>query len=253
MDWQNAAVKGGFPPAALAGAPEIRTDWFDGYVRTYLERDLQTLSSIEYLADFRRLLRVVALRTGKLMNQSDMARDTGLSQPTAHRYLGLLEASHLMYRLPAYAVNRTKRLVKSPRLFLCDTGLACFLAGIHTVEQLAVSDLRGFVLENLVLGDLLAWRETQTPRPEVLYWRTVAGKEVDFVVESEGRLVPIEVKASSRARLSDTEGLNAFLDEYPDAAPHGILIHAGDRVERLSSRVWGIPLSVALGVFQQES
>jgi predicted AAA+ superfamily ATPase len=151
-------------------------------------------------------------------------------------------------RLPAYAVNRTKRLIKAPRLFLCDAGLACFLAGLHTPAQLGASDMAGFVLENLVLVDLLAWRETQTPGPEVLYWRTTTGKEVDFVIEREGRLMPIEVKTALRPRLDDTDGLNAFLDEYPAAAPHGILIHAGDTVERLSPRVWAIPLSLALGV-----
>jgi hypothetical protein len=247
MDWRGAALAGGFPPAALVSDLSSRTDWLDGYVRTYLERDLQMLSTIEHLADFRRLLRMVALRTAKLMNQSDMARDAGLSQPTAHRYLALLETSHLLYRLPAYAVNRTIRLIKAPRLFLYDTGLACFLAGLHTPAQLAASDMAGFILENLVLGALLVWRETQTPAPEVLYWRTATGQEVGFVVEREGRLTPIEVKTASRPRLDDTEGLNAFLDEYPDAATHGILIHAGETVERLSPRIWAIPLSLALG------
>lgn len=248
LDWHRAAIAGGFPPAALAADPQTRTDWLDGYVRTYLERDLQMLSTIEHLADFRRLLRITALRTARLMNQTDMARDAGLSQPTAHRYLALLETSNLLHRLPAYAVNRTKRLIKAPRLFLCDTGLACFLAGLHSPAQLAASDMAGFILENLVLNDLLAWRETQTPRPEVLYWRTTTGKEVDFVIEREGRLMPVEIKTAVRPRLADTDGLNTFLDEYPDHAPHGILIHTGDTVERLTPRIWAIPLAVALGV-----
>jgi predicted AAA+ superfamily ATPase len=247
MDWHHAAVAGGFPPAALAPDAQTRTEWLDGYVKTYLERDLQMLSTVEHLADFRRLLRLAALRTARLMNQSDMARDAGLPQPTAHRYLGLLEASHLLHRLPAYAVNRTKRLIKAPRLFLCDTGLACFLAGIHTSGQLAASDLAGFMLENLVLADLLAWRETLTPVPAVLYWRTTTGKEVDFVIEHEGLLMPVEIKATGRARLGDTNGLNAFLDEYSDSAPHGILVHTGDTVEALSPRIWAVPLSLALG------
>ena len=251
VNWHDAALAGGLPPAALSRDPQARTEWLDGYVKTYLERDLQMLSTIELLPGFRRLLRVAALRTGRLVNQSDMARDAGLSQPSAHRYLDLLEASYLLHRLPAYAVNRTKRLIKAPRLFLTDTGLACFLAGIHTAAQLAASDAAGFLLENLVLGDLLAWRETLTPAPEVLYWRTTAGKEVDFVVEQEGRLVPIEVKTAGRPRLDDTDGLNAFLDEYPDAARHGLLIHTGDACEPLSKRIWAVPLSLVLGVERQ--
>lgn len=248
FDWLAATVAGGFPPAALAADDATRTEWFDGYVRTYLERDLQTLSTIELLADFRRLLRLAALRTGKLMNQSDLARDAGLSQSTAHRYLGLLETSHILTRLPAYAVNRTKRLIKAPRLFLCDSGLACFLAGLHTPDLLGASDQAGFMLENLVLCELLAWRETQPIRPEVLYWRTTNGQEVDFVIEHNGLLTPIEVKTSSRARLDDVSGLVAFLDEYPEAAPHAILLYTGQTVERLADRIWAVPLSLALGM-----
>ncbi|MEO0109092.1 MAG: ATP-binding protein [candidate division WOR-3 bacterium] len=248
MDWGDAALAGGLPPAALARDREARTEWLDGYVKTYLERDLQMLSTIERLADFRRLLRVVALRTGRLVNQSDMARDAGLSQPTVHRYLDLLETSYLLQRLPAYAVNRTKRLIKAPRLFLSDTGLACFLAGLQSAGQLATSDMAGFMLENLVLSDLLAWRETLTPAPEVLYWRTTTGKEVDFVIESERGLTPIEVKTTRHPRLDDAVGLNAFLDEYPDIARHALLIHTGEEFGPISPRIWAVPLAVALGV-----
>jgi len=248
MDWREAALAGGLPPAALTRDRETRTEWLDGYVKTYLERDLQMLSTIERLADFRRLLRITALRTGRLMNQSDMARDAGLAQPTAHRYLDLLEASYLLQRLPAYAVNRTKRLVKAPRLFFSDTGLDCFLTGLHASGRIGESDMAGCILENVVLSDLLAWRETLTPAPEVLYWRTTAGKEVDFVIEHEGGLTPVEVKTSKRPHLADTAGLNAFLDEYPGAAAHGLLVHTGDEFARMTPRIWAIPLALALGV-----
>jgi predicted AAA+ superfamily ATPase len=208
---------------------------------------LHALSAIEHLADFRRLLRIAALRTGRLMNQSDMARDAGLSQATAHRYLSLLEASCLLCRLPAYAVNRTKRLIKAPRLFLCDTGLACFLAGMRNGEDLSENEMEGMFLENLVLNELLAWRETATPNPEILYWRTGGGREVDFVIEWRGGLTPLEVKASVKPRLGDVVGLNAFLDEYPKNATHGVLIHLGPRTERLTSRIWAIPLRRIIG------
>lgn len=217
-------------------------------MRTYLERDLQQLASIDNLPDFRRLLRIAALRTGRIVNQSDMARDAGLSQPTAHRYLNLLEASHLLFRLPAYAVNRTKRLIKAPRLFLADPGLACFLAGIHTTGQLKASDMFGFLLENLVLGDLLAWRETQTPAPEILYWRTTSGTEVDFVIEHRGMLVAVEVKATAQPRLDHARGLIAFSEEYRKTCRFGILLHTGRDASRLAKSVWSIPLASALGL-----
>jgi hypothetical protein len=108
-------LQSGFPPAALSPNPAMRRTWLDGYVRTYLKRDLQALSAIGHLVDFRRLMRMAALRSSALVNQSDLARNAGLTQPTAHRYLNLLETSYLLHRLPAYAVNRTKRLIKTPQ------------------------------------------------------------------------------------------------------------------------------------------
>ena len=116
-DWRALARRGGFPtPAIHLGSADERAVWFDGYVRTYLERDLQALSTIAALPDFRRLMRAACLRLGQLVNQTEMGRDAALPQPTVHRYLNLLETSYLLVRLPAYAVNRTKRLIKSPKL-----------------------------------------------------------------------------------------------------------------------------------------
>ncbi len=124
-NWRDLALTGGFPTPAV----EMRTDreraiWFDGYIRTYLERDLQMLSSIENLPDFRRLMRLLCHRLGGIMNQASIGRDAGLTQPTVHRYLNLLETSFLLVRIPAFSVNRTKRLVKSPKLYWSDTGVA---------------------------------------------------------------------------------------------------------------------------------
>lgn len=248
FDIKETLLRGGFPLAALCNDDQMRSEWFDGYVRTYLERDLQMLSAIDQLADFRRLLRMVALRSGKLMNQSELARDAGLTQPTAHRYLGLLEVSHLLVRLAAYGVNRTKRLIKSPRLFFADVGLACHLAGIHRRSELESSDMLGFLVENLVLQDLYAWRESERLQPEILYWRTASGYEVDFVIEHQGRLLPVEVKLSQRARLADTSGLKIFLAEYSESASYGVLLYNGTSVEQLTSQIWAIPLSMALGL-----
>jgi predicted AAA+ superfamily ATPase len=241
-------LQSGFPPAALVHTPVTQRTWLDGYVRTYLERDLQTLSSIENLVDFRRLMRVAALRSGSLINQSQIARDAGLAQPTAHRYLNLLEASYLLHRLPAYAVNRTKRVIKAPRLFFCDTGLAAYLAGIETLADLEKAGLTGAFLETLIFSDLLSWRETLTPRPEILYWRTASGAEVDFVIERAGKVVPIEVKAGGRPRAADIQHLRLFLEEYGKAAPHAVLLHTGQRCEQLADRIWAVPLSAALGL-----
>lgn len=142
-----------------------------------------------------------------------------LPQPTVHRYLNLLETSYLLLRLPAFARNRTKRLIKSPKLYWGDTGVAIHLSGTAKLE--------GAHLENLVLGDLLAWRDASLASIDLHYWRTTTGIEVDFVVKSGAQLLPIEVKASPRPRLADAAGLIAFRQEYGASCRAGLLLHCG--------------------------
>ena len=233
-DWRALALRGGFPtPAVHLRTGRERTIWFDGYVRTYLERDLRQLSSVESLPDFRRLMRAACFRLGQLVNQAELGRDVALPQPTVHRWLNLLEVSCLLVRLPAYAVNRTKRLIKSPKLYWADTGVA-----LHLAE---VAEPAGAHLENLVLHDLLAWRDARLDRAEVHYWRTATGEEVDFVVEAGARLVPIEVKATGRPRLRDAAHLRAFRAEYGRSARAGLLLHTGAALEWLAPDVLAAP------------
>jgi predicted AAA+ superfamily ATPase len=233
-DWRAVARRGGFPtPAVHLSTAHERAVWFDGYVRTYLERDLQGLSAIAGLPDFRRLMRAACLRLGQLVNQTELGRDAALPQPTVHRYLNLLETSYLLVRLPAYAVNRTKRLIKSPKAYWGDTGVA-----LHLSRE---SEPGGAHLENLVLQDLLVWRDARLERAEICYWRTTIGEEVDFVVETGGRLLPIEVKATGRPTLRDAASLRTFRAEYGKKARAGLLLHPGTTLEWLTPDVLAAP------------
>jgi predicted AAA+ superfamily ATPase len=233
-DWRALARRGGFPtPALQLSTDDERQIWFDGYVRTYLERDLQDLSAISSLPDFRRLMRAACHRLGQVVNQSELGRDVALPQPTVHRYLNLLETSCLLVRLPAYAVNRTKRLIKSPKLYWGDTGVALHLSG--GVEP------TGAHLENLILQDLLAWRDARLERADLFYWRTTAGQEVDLVIEADDRILPIEIKATHRPRLRDARNLLAFRAEYGAQARAGLLLHTGESVEWLAPGVLAAP------------
>jgi len=233
VDWRALVRRGGFPtPAVHLKTARDRAVWFDGYVRTYLERDLQALSSIAALPDFRRLMRAACLRLGQLVNQTELGRDVALPQATVHRYLNLLETSYLLVRLSAYAVNRTKRLIKSPKLYWGDTGVA-----LHLGE----GEPGGPHLENLVLGDLLTWRDARLDRAEVLYWRTTVGEEVDFVIEAAGRLLPIEIKATTRPRVADATHLRTFRTEYGKKARPGLLLHTGKALEWLTPDVLAAP------------
>jgi predicted AAA+ superfamily ATPase len=233
-DWRPIARRGGFPTPALGleGAKE-RAIWFDAYVRTYLERDLQDLAAISALPDFRRLMRAACLRLGQLVNQTELGRDVALPQATVHRWLNLLETSYQVVRLPAYAVNRTRRLIKSPKLYWGDTGVALHLGGMEEPV--------GAHLENLVLHDLLAWRDARLERAEIGYWRTASGEEVDLVIETGGRLLPIEIKAGARPRLADAAHLRSFRKEYGKKSRAGLLLHTGTALEWLAPDVLAAP------------
>ncbi len=231
-DWRALALRGGYPTPALELTASQRDIWFAGYTQTYLERDVAQISAIANLPDLRRVMRAVCLRIGQLTNQTELARDVALPQATVHRWLNVLEASYLLVRVPAYAVNRTKRLIKTPKVYWSDTGLALHLSG-------ATPD--GPHLENLVLNDLLVWRDSQVKRPEVLYWRTAAGEEVDFVIESNGRLLPIEVKATTRPRTGDARHLQSFRAEYGASVGPGLLLHTGTAIEWLAPGILAAP------------
>ncbi len=145
----------------------------------------------------------------------------------------LLEVSYQLVRVPAYSVNRTKRLIKSPKLYWTDTGLALHLAG-----ELVP---RGATLENLVATDLLAWSGARSDRPSILHWRTTKGAEVDFVIETAHRVLPIEVKTSARVGTGDARHLEAFLDEYPKLASAGLVLSGGTETFWLTRRVLVAP------------
>lgn len=233
-DWRSLARRGGYPvPALDLGSDESRATWFAGYVQTYLERDLRELSAIASLPDFRRLMRAVCLRLGQLLNQTELGRDVSLPQPTVHRWLNLLEVSYQLVLLPAYAVNRSKRLIKSPKVYWADTGLALHIAGDN--------EPTGAHLENVVFNDLLAWRDSRIDRPEILYWRTVSGEEVDFVIEAGRALLPIEVKSTAQPRVDDGKHLRVFREEYGRRCRSGLVLHTGDRIEWLSPGVLAAP------------
>ncbi len=232
--WEGLARRGGYPfPVLNLASAADRTAWFEAYLRTYLERDLRQLAAIENLVGFQRLVRATALRLGGLSNQASLARDAGIPPTTAQRYLDLLEVSYQLQRVEPYTASPNKRLVKQPRLYWSDPGLALHLAG--GIQP------TGAHLENLIACDLFAWRETRAHRPNILFWRTSKGVEVDFVIETPGTLIPVEVKSRRQLRVSDARHLASFTRDYGEAVPAGVIVHGGRDTYWLTERVLAIP------------
>ena len=191
------------------------------------------LSAISGLPEFRRLMRAACYRLGQLVNQTELGRDVALPQPTVRRYLNLLETSHLLVRLSPYSVNRTKRIIKTPKLYWADTGVALHLGQME--------EPMGAHLENIILNDLMAWRDARLENADILYWRTTVGEEVDFVVETGDSLLPIEVKSTARPRLRDAAHLRTFRAEYGERCRSGLLLHTGEMLEWIAPDVLAAP------------
>lgn len=239
-------LRGLMPSLLTLDSPQSWVRWWDGYVATYLERDLRQVSQIESLLDFRRLMELAALRSGQLLNQSDLARDAQLSQPTVHRYLNVLETTHMFERLPAFTASRTTRLLKSPKAFWNDAGLAIFLSGYFEENDLRQAREFGSYFETLIFHHLRVLTRLMTPPGRLYFWRTRSGLEVDFVVEHGRRLLGIKVKRTPQPNYGDTAGLRAFLADHPKASG-GLLLHGGRDIRRLDKNIVAMPWTMLTG------
>jgi predicted AAA+ superfamily ATPase len=185
--------RGGFPELYrnVSLSPQV---FYSSYIATYLERDVRLLLRIGSLRDFERFLRACALRSGQLLNLTDLARDIGIAGTTARDWLSVLEASNQIVLLEPYFGNVTKRLVKTPKLYLRDTGLLCFLLGLDSPEVVERSPFIGAIWETFVLNQLLRAKTSQGSAAQIFFWRDAHGTEVDFVIEHQGEVRLVEAK-----------------------------------------------------------
>jgi uncharacterized protein len=205
---ESAIVRGGFPE--LHANPEIdHVTFYNSYLATYLERDVRTLANVGSLRDFERFLRACALRSANLLNKADLARDVGIAPSTANHWLSALEASGQVVLLEPWFSNRTKSIIKSPKLYLADTGLLCALLNIRSEEELRGSPAVGAVWETFVFAQLRG-RERRAGRANSLFFWRDRTREVDFVTDVAGRLELFEAKWSEVPDASDTANL-AFM------------------------------------------
>ena len=242
-DWRKMLCGGGFPPALEIEDDCARGMWFGGYVQTYLERDLRQLSNVGNLGDFQTLMRLAAGRTARLLNESDLARDAGISQPTCHRHMQWLEVGCLISRLEAFHVNASSGLRKAKKLMWQDSGLAAWLAGIRSPGDVANRPDEGFWLEQAVFQTLQVWRGMDSTSRKIFHWRDGGKRDVDFILETPQGIVGLEIKASQTVTPSDGIGLRALCAAMPKGRPflRGIVLYGGTEPRSLGGQISALP------------
>ena len=214
--------RGLYPPVIDRGAAPA--SWYANYLATYIERDVRQLINVRDLGAFRRFVRMCAARSGQLLNLSSLAADCGVTHNTAKAWISVLEASYIVHLLPPYHRNFGKRLVKTPKLYFIDTGLAAALVGVSAPRELAIHPMRGALFETWVVAELLKYRFNRGAPAELYFWRDSNGVEVDAVADRAGRLHGLEIKAG-RTVAQDWFGALGRLAGLASAS--GAVIYAG--------------------------
>jgi predicted AAA+ superfamily ATPase len=227
-------LQGGFPRVYKDNLNPAKA--YRNYFHTYVERDVRKMINIKDIALFEKFIKLCAGRIGQLVNFQSLASDTGVSYHTIEHWLSILEASFIIFRLQPYFENFGKRLIKTPKLYFTDVGLAAYLLGIENEQQMARDPLRGGLFENLVILELMKSRLNQGLDHQLHFFRDQHGHEIDVIYKSANTLVPIEIKASQTFNRDFLKGLNYFKNLVGERCAEGFLIYAGD-IEQILNHV----------------
>ncbi len=232
---EEALFAGGYPRIFDEGLNP--SEWLRSYVATYIERDVRAISQVGDLTTFQRFVELCAGRTSQLVNYSSLASDCGVSQPTARAWLGILEASFIVFRLPPFHSNLGKRLVKMPKLHFYDTGLVCWLLGIRTPEQLRSHPLRGPIFETWVVSEIVKHRMNVGERRGLFSYRNRDGAEVDLVIEHSSRTTLVEAKSSQTPSSSLFDGATRVRGHLADSSLpcDVVVVYGGDEPQDRSA------------------
>lgn len=217
----------GFYPALYAGK-NIYTLFYPSYVKTYLERDVRDLLQIKDMMQFQIFLRLCAGRIGSLFNASELSGEVGVSANTIKSWLSVLQASYIITLLPPFYENTRKRLTKTPKLYFCDTGLACYLLGIEREQQLARDKMRGHLFENFIVSEALKSRYNQGKESNLYFYRDSNGVEVDLLLKNGSEYTAIEIKSSQTYHPDFETGIRSLSDLMKERLANKIILYAGD-------------------------
>lgn len=238
-------MQGGFPEAVARTSSRRRAAWFESYLQTVLQRDVRDLANLEQLSEVPNLMQLLATRSASLLNFAELSRASRLSQTTLKRYFTLLETLFLVVRIPAWARNPGKRLVKAPKVYLPDCGLLAWLLDLSADKMRAAPGMPGGLVENFVAGELLKHLAFSEKGLSLWHYRTQTDIEVDFVLEDRlGGLTGIEVKASASIDRADFKGLRHLQETEPQAFRRGIVLYGGRECVAFTERLFAVPLSM---------
>lgn len=235
-------LRGGYPELAIQPDRDASL-WHASYIQTYLERDVRMLRQVGDLTQYQSFLRVLAARSAQLVNLTDVSRDLGVAVNTIKAWLSVLEATYQVIVLRPYFANVGKRLVKTPKVYFTDVGTLCYLAGLKDPAHAASGPMGGAIMETAVLSEIFKTLTHRGIDPQIYFWRTLAGTEVDFVVEATTGLVAIEVKLSATPRPAMAAAIKTFQGDMKSAAMHGYVVHPGDIHLPLGPGVTALPFA----------
>ena len=225
----TSIVNGGYPEIVKIDSRKGRSLWFNAYISTYVERDIRDVGELRDISAFIRFYNIIAPRSCGLLNKSNLASDADLSEPTVSNYLSMLEMIYQISLLQPYSSNISKRFIKSPKLYMTDSGLFCHLLGIHSAAELTTSTHKGDVVETFVYSELLKHIGYSQVQPHLYHYRTNDKKEIDFVVEKSDKIFAIEVKASQSIKQDTFKHIVDFQNRSSKEVV-GIVIYAGDNL-----------------------
>lgn len=228
----QALFRGGYPPILADGiAPQ---DWFPAYLRTYVERDVRQIKNLGNLLAFERLIALCAGRVGQLLNYSHLSNELGIDVKTVQSWLGILQASYIIHLLPPFFQNFNKRIVKTPKLYFYDTGLAAHLLRISDPQALNTHPMRGPLFENFVINELLKDRFNQGMRSNLYFWRDQSGHELDLLLDEGAVIIPIEIKSAQTINSAFFKGLD-FWQKLTNSDTPGRIYYGGEGQQTRSS------------------
>ncbi|MEW5948643.1 MAG: ATP-binding protein [Thermodesulfobacteriota bacterium] len=225
---------GGYPSVWQRKERPDKLNWLKDYRKTYLERDISDVGQVANIDSFALAQKLLCARTAQILSLSEVARDLSVAVNTVKRYINLLTMSFQCYLLPPYYENVGKRFIKSPKIFFPDPGLNRVILG-----EMGVSS--GASYESWVFSELIKWKELQAVEPDLFFYRTGGGMEIDFLIRGEEITLPVEVKASNKVTPADGRSLELFMDKHKSVSPLGVIVYRGRELAEIRKNIWAVP------------